>query len=534
MFSNIQIDWQTPYKVIGENGKDTWKREWLIPVNLRSPFFIYWKSKGFLLKSKGYSIAKKELDWFLIQTVKNPNDFNTVSTTTPPAEDNFELKPIEVKTRDGLRPWQVDAVSKLCSAINHWGAAIDGSDMGIGKTYSAIGVARELNVPFIVVCPKAVKHQWHKVITNHFKLQDNCIDIVNYELLIRGRKDSKICELVKDRETRRFKIKWKIPKNALIIYDEAHKLKNFETKNSKFCMDALKNGYKMLFLSATVAINPIDLRTIGTALKIFKSSKEYYAWIQNCGCVKGRWSWEFNNSPTILKKINKILFEQKGLRLKRDLIPNFPETEIIVDAFDLDKNKTKKINDVYRKMKEEIKRLSKLKDKSENELTIRLRNRQIIELLKTDLFIELANDGVESGMSVIVFLNYSESIDVLSTALNTKCIFDGRLNDEVRNENLRKFQDNTENIILINLKAGNVGLNMPDLDGNHPRLTLISPDDSAVVIKQCLGRAVRENSKSKTIQKIVLANNTIEVNVVNNLQQKLNNIELINDGDVKI
>ena len=79
-----------------------------------------------------------------------------------------------------------------------------------------------------------------------------------------------------------------------------------------------------------------------------------------------------------------------------------------------------------------------------------------------------------------------------------------------------------------------MGLNMPDLDGTHPRLTLISPDDSAVSIKQCLGRAVRENSKSKTIQKIVLANNTIETTVMNNLQQKLDNLELLNDGDMKI
>jgi hypothetical protein len=75
---------------------------------------------------------------------------------------------------------------------------------------------------------------------------------------------------------------------------------------------------------------------------------------------------------------------------------------------------------------------------------------------------------------------------------------------------------------------------MPDLDGQHPRLTLISPDDNSNVIKQCLGRAVRENSKSKTLQKIVLVNNTVETQVMANLGQKLDNMELINDGDLRI
>lgn len=534
MLGGIQLSWQEPYKIKEENGRDSWKRECLIPVNVRPPFFNFWKTKGFLLKQKGYSVTKRGSDWFIIHSANNVEDFTRKPKDTPNSDETIELKPVEVKNKDGLRPWQVEAVGKICASINKWGASIDGSDMGIGKTFSAIGVVRELNVPFVVVCPKAVKHQWIKVINNHFKINGNLIDVINYELLIRGRKDSKICELVKDRETRRHKIKWKLPKNTLIIYDEAHKLKNFDTKNSKFCIDALKHGYKMLFLSATTAVNPIEMRTIGMSLQLFKTAKEYYNWIENHGCVRGRWCWEFNNNPEILKKINKILFEQKGLRLKRDLIPNFPETEIIVDAYDLDNDKTKKINDVYKKMHFEIKRLNKLKDKSVNELTIRLRSRQIVELLKTDLFIELAEEGLNSGMSVIIFLNYSESIDILSKALNTNCIFDGRLKDDIRNKNLEKFQNNEEKVILINLKAGNVGLNMPDLDGKHPRLTLVSPDDSAISIKQCLGRAVRENSKSKTIQKIVFANNTIEVNVVNNLQQKLCNIDLINDGDIKI
>ena len=533
MSFDIKIDWTDPFKEkVG--GKEVWKKEGLIPLPIRSSFFVYWKSKGFILKQKGYSVTKKGEDWYIVQTLKNENDLGVTSPTPPPIDEVFDAQPTDIINKEGLRPWQVGAAGKLVSVIKKLRCAVDGSDMGIGKTFCAVGVARELGVPFVVVCPKAVKNQWKKVALDHFKMGDKFLGVINYELLIRGRKDSNICELVKDRQTRRQKIKWKLPKDTLIIYDEAHKLKNFTTKNSKFCVDAFKNGYKMLFLSATMAVNPTEMRTIGGCLGLFKNANDYYAWLENHGCKKGWWAWEFNNDKNVLVKLNRNLFEERGVRLKRDLIPNFPETEIIVDGYDLDADKTAKVNSVYNRMHNEIKKLNKLKDKSDNELTIRLRSRQVVELLKTDLFIELAEEGLDAGMSIIIFLNYSESIDILSKALNTTCIFDGRLDDATRNKNLENFQLNTEKVILVNIKAGNMGLNMPDLDGTHPRLTLISPDDSAVSIKQCLGRAVRENSKSKTIQKIVLANNTIETTVMNNLQQKLDNLELLNDGDMKI
>jgi superfamily II DNA or RNA helicase len=103
-----------------------------------------------------------------------------------------------------------------------------------------------------------------------------------------------------------------------------------------------------------------------------------------------------------------------------------------------------------------------------------------------------------------------------------------------RNKNLENFQNNEEKIILVNCKAGSLGLNMPDLDGIHPRLTLISPDDSAVVMRQCTGRAVRENSKSKTIQKIIFANGTVEERVVSNVLSKIHNLDILNDNDLKL
>lgn len=403
-----------------------------------------------------------------------------------------------------------------------------------GKTYSAIATARELNVPFVIVCPKAVRHSWRKVIDNHFGLSMNCKGIINYELLIRGRQDSDIASFVLKRETKRHHFTWKIPKNSIIIWDEAHKLKNYKTKTSKCCLEAFKQGYKQLFLSATLATSPLDLRTIGICLKMFKNGKTYYEWAYNHGVFKGNWGLEFNNDPKTLKRINKYLFEDRGVRNRRDEIPNFPECEIIVAAYDLDEDKVAEINKNFKEMAYELKRLDNLLKKEESQLVIRLRYRQKIELLKTELFVELAKEGREAGMSILLFVNYTETINILSELLNTTCIYSGQKTDKEKQKAIEDFQSNKEPIIIIQAKSGNAGLNLGDEHGTNPRLSIISPDDSAVVIKQCCGRGWRENSKSKSIVKIPFVSGTVEEAVVDNMNCKLTNIDTINDGDLKI
>ena len=51
----------------------------------------------------------------------------------------------------------------------------------VGKTYSAIGTARELGLKIGIVCPKAVQESWKRVAENHFGMVPEFV--VNYESL---------------------------------------------------------------------------------------------------------------------------------------------------------------------------------------------------------------------------------------------------------------------------------------------------------------------------------------------------------------
>ncbi len=531
----MDIRWGSPY-IFKQGFSTKWRREWCIPDEMLSGFFIFWKQNRFKMLADGFSVSKSKLTgkWFLYETKDDVALFHgflpnaAKKAKSLPDSPTIILPDYKLNLPDGLRPWQVGAAEKLISSLNKWGAAVDGSELGTGKTYTSCGVARELDIPFVIVCPKPVIYQWEKVINQHFKLK-NSRGIINYELLIRGRKDSDIASFVLSRETRRKKFMWKLPKNSIIIWDEAHRLKNWKTKASKVCMDAHKMGYKQLFLSATLAASPLDLRTVGVCTKMFKTAGEYYQWAYDHGVFKGEWGLKFNDSPAALKLIHRYIFEERGVRLLRDVIPNFPETEIIVNAYNMDEEETSKIREIYSEMKRELAQI-KIKEKNdESEMAVRIRALQKTEMLKIPLIEEMAREGIDAGMSVIIFLNYSDSIDALAKRLDTKCIYDGR-NEAVRQKYIQLFQSNEETLLIANLAAAREGLNLGDEHGGHPRLALISPNDSVQKLKQVFGRVHRENSKTKSIQKLIYIANTQEEKVVENVGQKMDNLTLINNG----
>jgi superfamily II DNA or RNA helicase len=529
---NLNIQWSDPVQ-IEKNGDVLFQRSWVIPQAYLNQFFTYWKVNRLILKDRGYGVTKLGDNWILTEIKDNPTLFKEPKKANEKQDESLPL--YEVKNTTGLRPWQVDAVSKIVASIKKWGAAVDGSDVGVGKTYTATAVARELNVDIMVVCPKAVMESWKRVIKNHFKYWGNCIGIVNYETLRIGKSDSIYVSIVKRRDTRRKEFVWKLPKNTLIVWDEAQKLKNAKTKNSETCMAALKSGYKMLFCSATMATNPLELRTVGQCIKLFNNNKQYYDWAYAHGVVRGRFGMEFTGDRKSLTKLSTDIFTNRGVRLSRDTIPNFPESQIIANCYEMDKEDQDKINAAYDEMRLELLKIEKLlkKDKKSSELTAILRSRQKVEMTKVPLFVEMVEDALENNMSIAVFLNFSETIEALSQRLNTKCIVNGEAKyAKTRQQSIDDFQSDKQRVILLNLAAGGAGLSLHDITGKHPRLALISPSYSAVNMRQATGRVWRDGAKSKSIQKIVFVANTVEEKVCDSVNQKLTNLDLLNDGDM--
>jgi superfamily II DNA or RNA helicase len=540
--SKLLINWSVPTKVATKYGSK-WVRWWVIPRDYLEGFFVFWKSSSTSLKAQGYSISKNKLgQWTLNEWQTTKSDFRVDF-----ARDNVESKADElkiqtvstlekynVKNTKGLKEFQIPSVAKLCAAILKNGAALDGSDTGAGKTYTAVGVARDLGMKIAVVCPKAVISSWNKVITKHFDMKP--VFVLNYESVKTGKyKEIGSWKPVSKISTREF-FQWNIPKNTLIIFDESHKLKGHGTQNSEIALAAKKQGYKILCCSATSTVNPIEMKTIGLILGIYKSGK-WTAFLREHGCEQGRFGWEFNGDKNILKKLHGDFFLDRGVRVRREDIKDFPDCDVMAESYNIDEKSEKELKAVYEEMDRELLLLkAKCKTTKEyqiNSMVIMLRSWQKAELIKVPLLVEMAEDAMEDNMSIVIFVNFSDTVRALSKRLNTNCVVWGENKKDERDKNISNFQEDKNRVIIVNVKAGGAGLSLHDLNGNHPRLALISPTPSAVDLVQCLGRVWRVGGKTKALQKIIFVANTVEEEICEKVKMKIDNLSLINDGDLQ-
>ena len=67
---------------------------------------------------------------------------------------------------------------------------------------------------------------------------------------------------------------------------------------------------------------------------------------------------------------------------------------------------------------------------------------------------ELAEEAMENGMSIVLFMNFKDSIDALAERLKTKCIIDGRNKPKERQANIDAFQNDKNVSSSLMLKQG--------------------------------------------------------------------------------
>ena len=218
-----------------------------------------------------------------------------------------------------------------------------------------------------------------------------------------------------------------------------------------------------------------------------------------------------------------------------------------------------RLNELKKEQKEDIVKLSKLQEKLEqygmsiqpehlnksgygdeknNLLTIMLRARQKVELLKADTIIELATDFYEQNKSVVIFVNFIETLEYINKQLQhnlrTKqiSILKGGQSVKTRQEQLDLFQSDQHRVIIATIGTGKEGINLHDLHGRYPRVSLISPSWSAQDLIQALGRIYRAETKTKCLQYLIYCAGTIEDRICEIIQNKIKTINTINDGDL--
>lgn len=443
------------------------------------------------------------------------------------------LKPYKctyrLQTVEGLLPYQPRAVQAVCAAIISHGAAADASDTGLGKTYVALAACRELKVSPGIVCKLAGMDTWKEVCAI-FRIIPQFI--VNWEhakgsrfrYVKRGQKEY----------SRGYEYTWLLPKNTILIFDEAHLANNPGTHN--YALHQAAKGRPSISISATFADKSAKLRGITNLLGIF-THEEFDVWLQARGYYEMR-EEQYASVSEIdnMRELNRIIFPYYGARLAYtdpDVKKYFPESVIQTMVVSLGDRKTNKQNQLYMEM---IKKANAFRDagKQAESLVAALRYRQSAELLKADTLVDMARDLVYQEKSVCIFVNFRETMTYIARSLKTRSLVFG--NQErlglSRSAVINDFQANRQRVIVLMMEAGGSSISLHDIHGGHQRVSLICPTYRPIELKQVLGRTFRANTRSVPIMKLVYASGTIERRVAETVNRKLDNISALNDGDL--
>lgn len=523
---------------------------------------------------------------------------------------------------------QVEHTLTLENCLNNRQAALDASDTGMGKTVVWCVIAARANRKLFVISPKPVVGAWFQ--TAAFTGVD-IIGVANYEIAKLGKYytsekqfmsgDAIACPymtfpgLKKTVET----LVFDFPEDALIVVDEAHRGKNNRTHTAtllKRIRMTLKPGTRMAVLSATITDSIEDFRM--TAFVIGAAQYEihpYKAWIRSIRIA----------GEPISACIHKAIFPAYGSRMRRDTIKanesmalstiNSKQYQIhehmfmwmksmtpgqsvcidiyvnIIDMYDCCKmfrdSKVRavvyevspeveaEITNAYADMADAIDALRNQQMGEIHPLTIILRARQRLEMLKSQTMIDQAMDYIMAGFAVVLFVNFTPTVkrmvDQLGHFMATEMVFEddngaayykpaisvicGGQSSAERNRNMEQFQNGESLVCVVNIQAGGIGIGLHHkMRSSKPRKTLFSPPWSAIVLAQGLGRVDRVGALSDSEQIIVYCkgsvaavdatgagdgtfnNGTARVNIEEimaaNINTKLELIGMLNDGDL--
>lgn len=516
-----------------------------------SSFWSFYKEQGDLIKAEGYGVSKYRTgEWELVRYSDN-DETKVTEEEVVVIPDTIDLYP--------LYDYQQPHAIKIMNSLQKYNVAIDNSDTGTGKTFTALVVCRELNLRPLVICPKAVIPAWERSAS---KLGVEVLTIGNYEIiktgqmrktkvLTNGKKVKTVVDcpwlnVVKNENRKRFDSKyimtWELPEDAVVIFDEAHRTKNKGTQNTQLMTTAAEANARILMLSATIGESPLKMFGVAKALRFYSHPAEFYQWARNYNCEKGRFGWEFYGGKQTMERLRTTMKPfMDGMNVD-ELIESgkFPTNKLIVEAYDMNSD-AEHIQRIYDECQEELAELEAKEGRLPPQavLAIMQKARQKTELYKVPTMVDMTKDFIEEGHSVAIFVNYTATlkkfVEVLTRELqisNIPTIY-GENTSQINEQNRLIFQANEIPVIVCNVAAAKEGIDLHDEMKERKRVSLIVPDWNAQNVKQVLGRIHRAGG-SHSLQYIIFCADTVEEKVLKKVKAKIENIESLNKGDLAL
>ena len=399
-------------------------------------------------------------------------------------------------------------------------------DMGLGKTTATIIAALETGVEkILIVCPASLKLNWQREIENYtdrpiyiaegkkFSTEHDFV-IVNYDILktfydLKDKDNSLITQSNFD----------------LIILDEAHYVSNAQAQRTKLVNSFCKIPKYLWLLTGTPMTNrPMNYYNL---LNLIESpvSQNWMAYaIRYCQGYQftagTRKIWNVSGASN-LEELRDRTSRQVLRRLKTEVL-DLPD-KIISPVYLRLKSK------MYEALMGEYYEWYDRNEDERKSLTVQfsklMKVRQVISDEKVKQTIEIAENILEQGKKVIIFTNFTDSLNKITDHFKKKAVkLDGSTTKPARQKAVDDFQDNEKIRVFVgNTKAAGVGITLTAAEAVIFNDLSFVPGD----MSQAEDRAYRYGQKNSVSVYYPLFENTIESVIYDMVNFKKQNIETV-------
>jgi len=419
------------------------------------------------------------------------------------------------------------------------GNALLADDMGLGKTVQTLAyiASEKQSLPAVVVAPLVTLTNWQREIERFMKKKSKNGRIVEHDVptitSIRSGKQKELgdydfylinYELLYKRQIDLSKLKI-----HTLVCDEVQHLRSKTTKKYSAVkkLAGMKSVKYRVGLSGTPIYNHgseiwpiVDILKPGL-LGSFKEFCEYFCYQDERG--------KAIVVPSKRDGLRHVLQRDVMLRRKKsDVLKELKDKVRYKETIDADETYYKnELNKIWSKLEEEQKHAETEFSKVASYQRAIQSERQAAGVAKLHHVIDFVKNIMEIEESVVVFCHHKSIHKLLHESLqefNPAAIIGGQT-DKIRQENIDNFQNGDTKLIIVGLRAGNLGINLT----RAKYVIFAELDWSPAIHRQAEDRLHRIGQKNTVFAYYLIGKRTLDEHVANILVDKSYEIDAIMD-----
>jgi SNF2 family DNA or RNA helicase len=419
------------------------------------------------------------------------------------------------------------------------GNALLADDMGLGKTVQTLAyiASEKQSLPAVVVAPLVTLTNWQREIERFMKKKSKNGRIVEHDVptitSIRSGKQKELgdydfylinYELLYKRQIDLSKLKI-----HTLVCDEVQHLRSKTTKKYSAVkkLAGMKSVKYRVGLSGTPIYNHgseiwpiVDILKPGL-LGSFKEFCEYFCYQDERG--------KAIVVPSKRDGLRHVLQRDVMLRRKKsDVLKELKDKVRYKETIDADETYYKnELNKIWSKLEEEQKHAETEFSKVASYQRAIQSERQAAGVAKLHHVIDFVKNIMEIEESVVVFCHHKSIHKLLHESLqefNPAAIIGGQT-DKIRQESIDNFQNGDTKLIIVGLRAGNLGINLT----RAKYVIFAELDWSPAIHRQAEDRLHRIGQKNTVFAYYLIGKRTLDEHVANILVDKSYEIDAIMD-----